>query len=141
MNHTAINQTTPDANGNAVPCSKYAMQRPLPIPSSLTYYATSTTVDDPGMRACCGRNAVNLVENCYVWCSIPDEFLGNRTDPIPEDDVARAFNECIEENNGTSNAYYVNLGEFHGGENSAPGGPPGLGKMLLMAGMMYLALL
>jgi hypothetical protein len=117
------------------------MRSGLPIPASLTYYATSTTLYDPGMKACCGSKAVNLIENCYVWCGIPDEFLGNKTNPISEEDVGRAFRDCIVENNGTSFGYVVHLNEFDNPESSALARAPGLGKMMLMAGMMYLSLL
>jgi hypothetical protein len=141
MDQPTLNQTTPDADGNYLPCNPNSMSSGLPIPASLTYYATSTTLDDPGMKACCGRKAVNLIENCYVWCEIPDEFLGNKTNPISEEDVGRAFRDCIEENNGTSFGYEVHLNEFDSPENSAPAVTPGLGKMVLMAGVMYLALL
>lgn len=141
MNHTSLNDTAPGPNGDPVQCDPNIIRANYPIPDSVSYFVGSTTLDDPGMRACCGTNALNLIDNCYVWCSIPEEYLGNRTNRIPEEDVGRAFRDCMTRNNGTVKSSAIHLSKFHSPEGSAPVRTPGLGKVLLMAGVMYLVLL
>jgi hypothetical protein len=123
----------------------------LGIPATISYYMTSAPPNDTNTKTCCGPNPVHQNTNCTVWCEIPDRYLANITHKDPkrpeksiEYAVDVAFSECFLGLGGSAGVSYVHLNEADGrGESAAAVGPaaaPGLGSLLLMAGVMYLAL-
>jgi hypothetical protein len=139
--------------GNNTPCRRNEIKNFTNegIPDSLSYYMIPAPFDDAGMNACCGaNNPVRRNDDCTVWCEIPRDFF-TTDNPGPMRDVGATvhfeFDKCLRNITGKigfPTVAYIHLNETDRKESAAaavgPAAVPGLGRLLLMAGVVYLVL-
>ena len=102
-----------------------------PILRNVSYIAVmSQDALDPAITACCAPNPVSLVDNCYVWCQIPQSYLnGTSQSDSSETVIANAFGMCLGKH-GTRAGISVDVKKSGGGTATSRGGV----QRLLIAG-------
>jgi hypothetical protein len=90
-------------------------------------------INDTGMAACCSPNPVNLVDSCYVWCTLPYQY-SNKTNYKDGNAISTAFGKCITDNGGIRGASVVEIPL----KNSASTTRVSLGKLATLIGFLYL---
>ncbi|KAK3367886.1 hypothetical protein B0H63DRAFT_536012 [Podospora didyma] len=81
--------------GNNTACNSGLITSGLPIPSTVSWFVVSAPLNDTGMQACCAPNAVNLVENCFLWCELPWSYINDGNKKIGQERANTAFRGCL----------------------------------------------
>lgn len=69
----------------------------LPIPRGVNVVVmTGSHASNPEMAVCCKPNAVQLVNDCFLWCELPKSYLNGTS---PEQGVD-SFHTCLRINGG-----------------------------------------
>ncbi|KAI1371820.1 hypothetical protein F4677DRAFT_434240 [Hypoxylon crocopeplum] len=85
------------------------------------FLMSGTNTSDPAITACCAPNAVNLIEECYLWCEVPPTFSNDSRNSSP-------FLDCVAQHG-------LNLSWV------AQGTPSGAGRSASFAGWIVAATL
>ncbi|KAK3322515.1 hypothetical protein B0H66DRAFT_206639 [Apodospora peruviana] len=66
----------------------------LPIATDITYGLISgNNVSDAAMVSCCSPNPVNLVNECVLWCELPERYLNATTSST--NSLLSEFGRCL----------------------------------------------
>ncbi len=83
---------------------------PTEIASKLNIYLTSATEHESmePVAKCCSPSRLFLVDNCTMWCEMPEKYMslskdGNGLDPLS------AIGNCIKDQMGNSSAYFTSI--------------------------------
>jgi hypothetical protein len=119
---TSTNHPGLECKGSSMLGSNFPM-----IPDNIYYMLAPVGKGSPApwMEACCAGSPVNRINDCYVWCELPERLMQDKDRPTVSDD----FNTCLRENNRPLNESRIL--SFGTPANSAPAaaGRGGLGVM------------
>jgi hypothetical protein len=118
---TSINTTYPglECKGPGVLGSDFPM-----IPDNIYYMLApvAKSLSASWMEACCTESPVNRVNDCYVWCELPESFMKDKDDSTLLDN----FNTCLREHNRPTDESSILI---FGTPTNIAGGWGGLGVM------------
>ncbi|TPX11470.1 uncharacterized protein E0L32_007889 [Thyridium curvatum] len=94
----------------------------LPIRDDIDYIVSAGNLTDAAFRECCAPYAVNVIQNCYIWCQLPSKYLQGSGTSDKENWALRQFLRCAQrEGRNQSGVYSVNV-EKSGSSRALVGG-------------------